>query len=76
MKQAMDGLAFPTSEILETGLKGFRFYYNHLRVHQHLNGKTPCEAWDGKPIVTSKTAKEILYRKGRCGNIHGFYFLE
>lgn len=61
MKAAMDSLTFPTAEALEKGLKEFRFYYNHLRVHQHLHGRTPAEAWSGKPLVTSKTAKKILY---------------
>jgi transposase InsO family protein len=26
----------------------FRFYYNHVRPHQYLNGLTPAEVWQGK----------------------------
>jgi len=44
MKAAMESLMFPTPEVLEKGLKEFRFYYNHLRPHQHLYGKTPTGA--------------------------------
>ncbi|MEO1333954.1 MAG: integrase core domain-containing protein, partial [Myxococcota bacterium] len=28
-------------------LRSFRAWYNHVRPHQHLNGQTPAEAWEG-----------------------------
>lgn len=27
----------------------FRAFYNHVRTHQHLGGRTPAEAWSGIP---------------------------
>jgi hypothetical protein len=36
----MRGLKKPNSAIIE----GQRIYYNHIRPHQGLNGKTPAEA--------------------------------
>jgi transposase InsO family protein len=29
-------------------LATYRFWYNHVRTHQYLNGKTPAEVWDAK----------------------------
>ncbi len=26
----------------------FRFWYNHVRPHQHLDGLTPAQHWSGK----------------------------
>ena len=76
MKQSFEDLVFPTVHSLEDGLKEFRFFYNHVRIHQNLDYNTPANAWDGKAISTSKTAKEIVYYEGLCGNVAGFYFRE
>jgi len=76
MKQSFQDLVFPTVQSLENGLKEFRFFYNHVRMHQNLGYNTPANAWDGKAISTSKTAKEITYYQGLCGNVAGFYFRE
>jgi len=75
MKQSFTDLVFPTFQSLETGLKEFRFFYNHIRPHQHLYGKTPSEIWSSKPMATSKT-HEALYFTGLCGNVAGFYYRE
>ncbi len=76
MKQAFKNLTFPTTQSLESGLKEFRLYYNHIRAHQNLGYNTPANAWEGKPISTSKTAREIIYYRGLCDNVSGFYFRE
>ncbi|MEW8008578.1 MAG: integrase core domain-containing protein [Candidatus Thiodiazotropha endolucinida] len=34
-------------EQLEAALGLFRVWYNHVRPHQHLNGRTPAEVWAG-----------------------------
>jgi len=75
MKQSFTDLVFPTTKSLKEGLKEFRFFYNHIRPHQHLNYLTPNEAWNNKPIANSKT-HEALYFSALCGNVAGFYFLE
>jgi len=75
MKKSFQDIIFPTTKSLETGLKEFRFFYNHIRPHQHLNYLTPNEALKNKPIENSKT-HEALYFNALCGNIAGFYFLE
>jgi hypothetical protein len=76
MKQSFKGLVFPTSIALQDGLKEFRFFYNHVRMHQNLDYNTPANAWDGKAMSTSKTAREIVYSRGLCDNVAGFYFRE
>ena len=75
MKQSFTDIIFPTTKSLEIGLREFRFFYNHIRPHQHLNYLTPNEAWNNKPMENSKT-HETLYFSALCGNVAGFYFLE
>jgi len=75
MKESFQDLVFPTTKSLETALKEFRFFYNHIRPHQHLNYLTPNEVWSNKPMANSKTHK-ALYFSALCGNVAGFYFLE
>ena len=75
MKQSFTDITFPTSQSLELGLKEFRFFYNHVRPHQHLNFRTPSEVWRNKPMATSKT-HEALYFNAHCGNVAGFYYRE
>jgi transposase InsO family protein len=75
MKQSFENIIFPTSQSLEVGLHEFRFFYNHIRPHQHLNYRTPNEAWDNKAIANSKT-HEPLYFTALYGNVAGFYYRE
>ena len=75
MKQSFQDIIFPTAQSLETGLREFRFFYNHIRPHQHLDYRTPNEVWNNKPMANSKT-HEALYFNALCGNVAGFYFLE
>lgn len=76
MKESFIDLVFPTVQSLESGLKEFRFFYNNIRMHQNLDYNTPANAWDAKAVSTSKTAREIVYYEGLCGNVAGFYFRE
>jgi transposase InsO family protein len=76
MKRTFDDLVFPTVLTLEEGLREFRLFYNHIRPHQHLRYNTPANVWEGKPISTSTTAREIIYYRGLCDNVAGYYFRE
>lgn len=75
MKQSFQDIIFPTESSLEIALKEFRFFYNHIRPHQHLYGRTPSEVWRSKPMANSKT-HEALYFTALCGNVAGFYYRE
>jgi transposase InsO family protein len=49
--QAGEGLG--VREQLNCDLNTFRNWYNHVRPHQNLDGRTPAEAWSGiNPYVT------------------------
>ncbi|MCF6245657.1 MAG: integrase core domain-containing protein [Sulfurovum sp.] len=76
MKQAFEDLIFPNTQSLGEALQEFRLFYNHIRLHQNLDYNTPANAWDNKAKSTSKTHSQIIYFRGLCGNIAGYYFLE
>ncbi len=47
LKHSLDQLAVDSRDALNAALVDFRFFYNHVRGHQHLAGLTPAEAWSG-----------------------------
>lgn len=48
LKEKLDHLKIVDSRHLIWHLKEFRFWYNHVRTHMNLDGKTPIEVWRGK----------------------------
>ena len=46
-KLSLDQLAVDGCDALNSALVEFRFFYNHVRGHQHLAGLTPAEVWSG-----------------------------
>ncbi|MBZ0134513.1 MAG: integrase core domain-containing protein [Rhodanobacter sp.] len=70
LKQRLDRIAVVDGHDLRVKLVEFRAWYNHARPHQHLDGHTPAEVWDGR-------AKSI--KRSRCvrvwnGHISGWFF--
>ncbi|MCU7918988.1 MAG: integrase core domain-containing protein [Candidatus Thiodiazotropha sp. (ex Epidulcina cf. delphinae)] len=47
LKGKLDHWEVDSKEQLEAALNLFRVWYNHLRPHQHLHGRTPAEVWAG-----------------------------
>jgi transposase InsO family protein len=47
LKQKLQHYSIYSVETLAGDLATYRFWYNHIRTHQHLNGKTPAEVWAG-----------------------------
>lgn len=47
LKQKLNHLEVSGRDALNIALGQFCFYYNAVRPHQHLNGRTPAEAWSG-----------------------------
>jgi hypothetical protein len=76
MKQSFRDLVFPTVQSLHEGLKKFRFFYNHIKLHQNLEYNIPANVWSNKPMPHSKTACEIIYYQGLCNNVAGYYYHE
>ena len=50
LKQKLNQVLVKDSGHLNWHLKEFRFWYNHVRTHMNLDGKTPVEIWSGKGI--------------------------
>lgn len=58
LKHSLDQLIVDSRDGLNSALVDFRFFYNHVRAHQHLAGLTPAEVWGGlrwkvKPLAGS-----------------------
>jgi transposase InsO family protein len=47
LKRALDPWEVESRAQLATALSIFRFWYNHVRPHDYLDGRTPAEVWRG-----------------------------
>ncbi len=54
-------LTIPTASALQERLNEFTTFYNHVRMHQSLDGLTPGEAWSGQDL----NAVQRRYGQGR-----------
>ena len=50
------------SQQLKEGLLEFEFYYNHIRPHDYLDGKTPYEVWHGIDVFQRAPKRIEPYR--------------
>lgn len=48
LKHKLDRWAVADAAQLDTSLRFFRVWYNHVRPHRHLDGATPALAWRGR----------------------------
>jgi transposase InsO family protein len=55
MKAHLDQWQMESREQLEETLTQFRLFYNHLRLHQHLQGRTPAEVWAGITVFGDRS---------------------
>ena len=70
----MNCLAVADFTALEFALAEFRTWYNHLRPHRHLMGRTPDEAWRGVDPFKCPP-KRVRYAVGWDGLLAGYYLL-
>lgn len=54
---------------LDLEMQRFRAWYNYLRPHQHLGGRTPADAWEGR--TTRVAGGRKLYQEWG-GALRGF----
>ena len=54
LKPLLRQLFIPDAAALQARLKEFAHFYNHVRIHQSLDGLTPAEAWSGQGLNTLK----------------------
>ncbi|MGV8933630.1 MAG: transposase [Gallionellaceae bacterium] len=72
LKHKLDQWSVASVEELGNALVQFRFFYNHVRTHQNLSGRTPAEAWSRVDIFTDKPKTEYWFEA--CGGLlQGFY---
>jgi transposase InsO family protein len=72
LKQKLDQWSVDSVEELCNSLLLFRFFYNHVRPHQNLSGRTPAEAWAGTEILAGKP-KMTYWFDAWDGLLQGFY---
>jgi hypothetical protein len=53
LQQHLNRISFDTAEQLQTLLNEFMVWYNTIRPHQHLQGRTPEEVWRGVDYTTT-----------------------
>jgi hypothetical protein len=73
LKEKLNQIEVDSYETLNDALGQFRFWYNHVRTHRHLNGKTPAEVWTGKDVFKQKAKQEYWFEAWE-GLLTGIYF--
>jgi transposase InsO family protein len=51
----------------------FRLWFNHVRPHQHLDGRTPAEAWDGLESIGDRKRRKPRFFSEWEGILAGFW---
>ncbi len=72
LKASLDQLAVDSFDALNQALGEFRFYYNLVRPHQNLDGRTPAEAWAGVDPFTIQHRGEYWF-EAWDGLLQGYY---
>jgi transposase InsO family protein len=63
LKKSIKHIVIKSAE-LDTRIMEFRFYYNYVRPHQNLKGKTPAEVWSKRSPNYTKLPQEMLLWQG------------
>jgi transposase InsO family protein len=72
LKQKLNHVEVSSRDALNIALGQFCFYYNAVRPHQHLQGRTPAEAWAG--LQSCKVAvTQAHWFEAWGGLLCGFY---
>lgn len=71
-KGKLDWLKVAAFGALDTALGEFRFWYNQVRPHQHLRGRTPAEAWAGVNPFATRIKNEYWF-EAWDGLLQGYY---
>ena len=72
VKRTLDQLEVQQAEELEAVLRQVRFFYNHLRPHQHLQGRTPAEVWAGIDVF-SRQPQAAVWVNAWEGALQAYY---
>ncbi len=72
LKERLNQLAVADAATLALALAEFRAWYNHMRPHRHLGGRTPAETWHGIDPL-KRPPISVRYAVGWDGLLTGFY---
>ena len=72
LKQKLDQWEVAGFAALKGSLAEFRFFYNFVRPHQNLDGRTPAEAWAGINPFVAKIKGEYGF-EAWDGLLQGYY---
>ena len=72
LKQKLNRWSVDSFEQCNHDLEIFRFWYNQVRTHNNLNGKTPEEVWKNSDIYKHES-ENIYYFNEWDGLLTGFY---
>lgn len=72
LKEKLSQWEVDSLEQLNAALVPFRFWYNHVRSHQHLDGRTPAEVWAGNDVFVTKP-KRATWFEAWDGLLTGYY---
>ncbi|MGH3260933.1 MAG: integrase core domain-containing protein, partial [Trebonia sp.] len=61
LKDKLDHFAVDSRTDLNGALAQFRLWYNHVRPHQSLQGRTPAEIWVGRDIYRHSSRKAFWF---------------
>jgi transposase InsO family protein len=74
LKQVLDYWIVSGIAQLNRDLDTFRYWYNHIRPHQNLDGRTPAEAWNGIDPY-SKPARQEHWFEAWEGLLSGYHLM-
>ena len=74
LKSKLSGLVFDDYNSTSQNMKVFKFWYNHIRTHDHLGGRTPFEVYNGLPMSVAKPHQKPDYFSAWHGSLSGYWF--
>ena len=72
LKERLNQWEVMSLESLNLSLYAFRYWYNHVRPHQYLDGLTPAEVWQGKTDFKRKSHQTCWF-EAWDGLLTGYY---
>ena len=72
LKAKLDQWEVESLTQLNGALGQFRCWYNHVRPHQYLDGRTPAEVWQGRDVFTTRPKQEYWFEAWE-GLLTGFH---
>jgi transposase InsO family protein len=60
-------------ESFQDEIDTFRLWFNHVRPHQHLDGRTPAEAWNGLESIGDRKRRKPRFFSEWEGILAGFW---